>query len=258
MIDPDRVVILIQARTGSTRLPGKSLRLLHRQPLIAHVVRRAQATGFATWVATSLSDADTALARTARELGVPVYRGSEWDVLQRMAGAAAAARAGVVVRVTADCPLWPPDLALAMVESFMASDREGILTNDTTVSGWPDGLDVEVFTAATLQLAARKATDRSDREHVTPWMRRRGIHWVRGHDEDWRCPPVTCRLAHHALARPNLIAGMAAPARACTKLSIDTAEDWARVVAVLAHIPAGAYDWPSTRTALTRFHEEQS
>lgn len=218
------VAVLVQARSGSARLPGKSLRSMCGTPMILHVMRRAAALGYPAWMATSVSDRDDLLADTVREAGFPVHRGSEWDVLDRMAGAAAEASADIVVRVTADCPLWAPDVAGQVLAQFLGSDQEGILTNDTTQSGWPDGTDTEVFSAALLFDAANRSTDRLDREHVTPWMRRNAQHWVIGNGEDWRD----------------------------VKLSVDTAEDFERARAVMADVPTREYRWAATRAALLR------
>jgi len=186
-------------------------------------------------------------------------RGSEWDVLRRFAGAAAAARADVVVRMTADCPLWAPELAVQLVQQFLETDRSGIVTNDTSHSGWPDGLDVEVFGAPILQAAAAQARRREDREHVTPWIRRRAQHWIIGGAEDWRCPMFgldRCELAHHATATPQ-VGPLRSPAmaRRCSKLSIDTLEDFFRVDRIVSAIPDGDYSWTATRAALLRQQE---
>jgi spore coat polysaccharide biosynthesis protein SpsF (cytidylyltransferase family) len=72
--------------------------------------------------------------------------------------------------------LFAPDVAREVIQLYCRAG--GIATNDTTCSGWPDGVDVEVFTAFDLAEAARSATDGDDREHVTPWIRRKGPHSV--------------------------------------------------------------------------------
>lgn len=227
----DRVVVLVQARVGSSRLPGKSLKPMHGRPMVSHVLRRARALGYDTVVATSVSERDDLLADTVRDLGVPVYRGSEWDVLSRMAGAAQMMEADVVVRVTADCPLWAPDVGQQVLSVFLAGPRDGVVSNDTTTSGWPDGLDVEVFTCDLLLAATAAAEDRncmsgrSDREHVTPWMRRTAPHRIVVNDEDWR------RF----------------------KLSVDTAEDFERVRGVMALAADGDLTWTATRGAAREY-----
>jgi spore coat polysaccharide biosynthesis protein SpsF len=219
-----KLAVVVQARLGSSRLPGKSLRNLNGAPMVWHVLRRVGELGFDVVLATSVNANDDALADVAAEWGVPVHRGSEWDVLGRFAGAARQVGADVVARVTADCPLWAPDVGMAVVERYMVQlGHDVIVTNDTGISGWPDGLDTEVFSAALLHAADARATDRNDREHVTPWMRRNAPHVVVGCDERWR-----------------------------VKLSVDTLEDFERVRGVMAALPSADLGWKATRAALLR------
>lgn len=193
---------------------------MHGEPLIRHVLRRAEATGYDLVVATSLNERDDLLANVVRDYGFKVFRGSEWDVLSRMAGAANAMLAETIVRMTADCPLWAPDICQRVLNYYVETGERGIVTNDTTVSGWADGLDVEVFSNEMLQRAARYATDRTDREHVTPWMRRHAEHKIYGSTEDWRT----------------------------VKISVDTYDDFERARTVLAKVDG--YEWAATRSAL--------
>lgn len=229
-----RTVVLVQSRTGSSRLPGKALRVLHGKPMFWHVVTRAAEMGYPTWVATSDLGQDDLLAEAAKDAGWPVFRGSERDVLHRMRSAAYVAGADVVVRVTGDCPCFAPDVGERVVQRYRA-ELQGIVTNDTSVSGWPDGLDCEVFGYEMLAAAdetvpvpkaggdARAETrEWLDREHVTPWMRRTFQHHVVGCGEDWR----------HV------------------KLSVDSLEDFARVKVVMGQ--ARGHEWPSLREVLAR------
>jgi spore coat polysaccharide biosynthesis protein SpsF (cytidylyltransferase family) len=221
-----RVVVVVQARVGSSRLPGKALRTMAGEPMVRHVLRRALALGAdAVWLATSVNERDGALLREAAECGVPAFAGNESDVLARVAQAAVAARADVIVRVTGDCPAWAPDIGRRVLDAHLARcDPWAFTSNDTTVSGWADGLDTEVFGRGLLMEANRRAQRRTDIEHVTPWMRRHGAVQVVGSSEDWRA----------------------------VKLSVDTAEDFARVGAVLGVLDGGGYGWPATRSALLR------
>ncbi len=166
------VAAIVQARLGSTRLPGKVLTEMGGRSVLEHVLRRCAAIpGVDTVVcATTDSPADDPVAAAAGALGAAVFRGSEADVLARYAGAAAAAGADVVVRVTSDCPLIDPAVCGAVLD-LVTSGRADYATNNLPPS-WPHGLDCEAFTADALARANREASEPAAREHVTPWMRR--------------------------------------------------------------------------------------
>jgi len=166
-----KTVAIIQARMGSNRLPGKVLADLGGRPVLAWVVRAARAVPGvdAVWVATSRSPADDGVAAWCESNQVPVYRGSETDVLDRYARAVEASAAEVVVRVTADCPLFDPSVAGLAIRLRNISGADYASNVDPRT--WPDGLDCEVVTASALLAAAAEATDPGDREHVTPFIR---------------------------------------------------------------------------------------
>jgi spore coat polysaccharide biosynthesis protein SpsF len=166
-----RTVVVVQARMGSTRLPGKVLQDLHGRPLLERQVerlRRARSTD-AIVIATTTEPRDDALVELAASIGVAVFRGDEHDVLARYAGAAAAHAAEVVVRVTADCPLIDPDVLDRCVRRLQGDDGLDYVSN-TLRRTYPRGLDVEVLRRATLDAADREATDPADREHVTRFV----------------------------------------------------------------------------------------
>lgn len=166
-----KTVAIIQARMGSTRLPGKVLRSLAGDSVLAHVISRVRLARRldAVWVATSDTPSDTPIVEEASRLGVGCFRGSEEDVLSRFAGAAQAAAAEVVVRVTADCPLFDGELLEAMLERFFDPPPVDYLSNVLERS-YPRGLDAEIFTAEALREADRKAYSAHEREHVTPYL----------------------------------------------------------------------------------------
>jgi len=175
-VAPRPVVAIIQARMGSTRLPGKVLADVAGKPLLAHMLERVSLARSldAVWVATSEAAADDAIARLAEGAGVPVFRGSEADVLGRFAGAAEAAGARTVVRLTADCPLLAPEVIDRVVAAF-AEGGHDIATN--TGADWrtyPDGMDVEVLSRSTLDRMAATVVDPREREHVTAHLYRGG------------------------------------------------------------------------------------
>lgn len=221
-----RTVVIVQARCGSARLPGKALLPLAGRPMITHVLERAQAIAGvdAVVLATSVNPRDDGLAAVADAMpGVAVYRGSEWDVLRRVREAALAYVADIVVRVTGDCPLLAPDVA----EDVLALWQRGgyrYAWNDVQRSGYPDGTDVEVFDVDLLRMADAAATVSSDREHVTSWMRRAIL--------------------------PNRIASPYAPEdRSHLKLSIDREADYVRVQAVYGYLERGRLLYADTLAA---------
>lgn len=157
---------------GSTRLPGKVVAELAGEPLLALMVRRLRHGGFdVVVVATSDHERDDVVAETARAAGAGVVRGSEHDVLDRVATAAATVGGEAVVRLTADCPLVDPAVVRDAVDLHRRTGAD--YTSNTLVRCFPDGLDVEVVSAAALTEARRRAVDPSEREHVTPYVYRR-------------------------------------------------------------------------------------
>lgn len=166
-----KTVAIIQARMGSTRLPGKALQQIAGQPMLQHVWERA---GRATrldqvLVATSTADQDDAIADYCAWNGIVCFRGSENDVLDRYYHAARFASADTVVRLTADCPLLDP----TVIDTVLAAFRRGTFDYISNVDPptYPDGLDTEVFTFEALERAWLTASLPSEREHVTPFLR---------------------------------------------------------------------------------------
>lgn len=162
-----KTIAIVQARMGSTRLPGKSMMPLAGEPAIAHVVRRAaMVDGIAgTLVATTVSESDDELADFCESTGVEVFRGSEADVLDRYFRAATRAGADAVMRVTGDCPLLDPVQSALVLERF-AADAADYASNASPPT-LPDGLDTEVISMEVLETCWREATRKPQREHVT-------------------------------------------------------------------------------------------
>jgi glutamate-1-semialdehyde 2,1-aminomutase/spore coat polysaccharide biosynthesis protein SpsF len=172
-----RTVAIIQARFGSTRLPGKVLKPLGnvqgRQAIVLdHAIQRCRAIPSvdAVMIATTDREEDGAIVAAAERSGVLVHRGSAEDVLQRYAGAAKRADADVVLRVTSDCPLIDPGICNRVIRLRAESGVDYAANNMPRL--YPHGLDCEVFTREALERADGAATAAYDREHVTPWLRR--------------------------------------------------------------------------------------
>src|SRR5262245_24505111 len=170
-----RVLAVIQARLGSTRLPGKALLPIAGRPMLAHVIARTLAVPGvdATVLATTVSPEDDALAAVATALGVPVVRGSVDDVLDRFHSALRVHPADAVVRVTADCPLLDPAVSGLVVADYLAHRDDTDYVSNVEPPTYPDGLDTEIVSASALDCAWREARLPSDREHVTTFIRAR-------------------------------------------------------------------------------------
>ncbi len=167
-----KVTCIVQARTGSTRLPGKVLLDVAGRPMLRLLLDRLEGVGVdALVVATSTLERDDPIEAIARGAGVDVVRGCEGDVLARFVTAIDAHPASTAVRLTADCPLTDPRLVEAVIECH----REAGVTYTSNVlpRTFPKGLDVEVFAADALRVAADAAIDPDEREHVTPYIYRR-------------------------------------------------------------------------------------
>lgn len=172
--NPVKIVIITQARTGSSRLPGKILREVAGKTLLEHHVDRLSRTRQVNGVvvATTTEPGDDAVADLCTRRGYKVFRGDETDVLARYAGAARAFDADVIVRVTSDCPLIDPGLIDDLVALFEAADPPlDYAAIDTRA--YPHGLDAEIFSRQALEAAFDEAEDPAEREHVTPFIYRR-------------------------------------------------------------------------------------
>lgn len=169
-----KVVLIVQARMGSSRLPGKVLLPAAGKPMLAHQIDRLRKVCGADEIviATSVLEGDDVIANFCQTNGVAVVRGSEIDVLSRFSAAAVATGADVVVRLTGDCPLIDPAVVDRAIEMYFASQAERTYVSDTIDRSYPRGMDVEVFSRSLLDLADRCAVTRYDREHVTPFIRR--------------------------------------------------------------------------------------
>jgi len=202
-----RSVAIIQARMGSTRLPGKVLKEIGGETMLERVVRRARRARSLdeVVVATSTLPDDDAVSREAYRLDTSVFRGDEQDVLDRYYRAAQKSEADVVVRITSDCPLIDPELIDRVTSEFARADVDYASNNIPPT--YPRGLDVEVMTLAALTRAWREAAEPYLRTHVTPY--------IYEHPELFHCLPVA---AEHDYSNH--------------RWTVDTSEDLAFVRAV--------------------------
>ena len=160
---------MIQARTGSTRLPGKIFEPIAGFPLLGWVVERLKLAKSLDQVvvATSLADADDAVEAMGKDLGFAVFRGSEEDVLGRFAGAVESFKFDHVLRICGDSPFVDAGLVDALVSAYLAADVD--YASNIGQRSYPRGLDAEIFSAESLRRVASLAQAPYERAHVTPF-----------------------------------------------------------------------------------------
>lgn len=165
-----KVVVIIQARMSSSRLPGKVLMPILGRPILSIMTDRLRGSSYQPEivVATSTEPSDDPIEKWGEASGVRVFRGSLQDVLDRFWQAVQTTDAEVIVRATADCPLVDKELLDQLLDFFFESDCD--YASNCLEPTLPDGLDLEVFTRRALQLAAAESSLKSEREHVTPFM----------------------------------------------------------------------------------------
>lgn len=169
-----KIGAIIQARTGSSRLPKKVLMDLCGETVLWHVVQRVSQSKKINQIiiATTDKEEDAKIVDEAKRIGVDFFRGSEEDVLSRYYFAAKENEIDLVVRITSDCPLIDPhvvDEIIGKVESgvYLVATNGG---NDLSKRRYPRGLDVEAFTFDLLERAYFNAKEKYQREHVTPYL----------------------------------------------------------------------------------------
>jgi spore coat polysaccharide biosynthesis protein SpsF len=197
----ERVVAVVQARMGSTRLPGKVLLPLAGEHVLTHDVRRLQAaeTVDAVVVATSTAGRDDIVARYAERAGAGVHRGPESDVLGRLHAAAREADADIVVRATGDDPLVAP----AVVDSCAERVRAGAdYAANTIERTFPQGLVVEAVSMDSFDTVEARSDEPHQREHVTQYylehpdaFARENVRWSEVYDWPLPCDRREIRLA---------------------------------------------------------------
>lgn len=166
-----KVVALVQARMGSTRLPNKVMKPIGGIPMIELLLSRLSRAKEVDQivVATSVDARNQPLVEHVHKLGYACEQGSENDVLDRFVQAARAHEADVVVRITGDCPLVDPELVDEVIRRFKSAGVEYF--SNVSPPTYPDGLDIEVCTFKALEQASKATSKPYDREHVTPYLR---------------------------------------------------------------------------------------
>ncbi len=159
---------IIQARMTSSRLPGKILMQVIGRPIISYLLERLRFSCHIDRIilATTTNQADNALISAMKDENVPVYRGSENDVLDRYYQAAKAFQVDHIMRITADCPLIDPELCDRVAEVYRKSNADFVYLGPS----FAEGLDCGIFSFHALEKAWREARLKSEREHVTPYL----------------------------------------------------------------------------------------
>lgn len=204
------IVIIVQARMGSTRLPGKILKEVLGKPLLDYEMERLHRVKHARTlaVATTVASVDDVVEAHCRRKDYPVFRGSEDDVLARYVKVAQALHADAVVRVSADCPLIDPAVVDDAIDLYLTNSPFVDYVSNTLERTYPRGLDVEVISFKALQEAHRLATSKEEREHVTPYI--------------WRHPDIYQQLSLTQMQDES-----------SHRWTVDTEEDFALVKNIL-------------------------
>lgn len=166
-----KTILITQARTGSTRLPGKVLKEIGGKSLLEiHLNRLEKCKNVSEIiVATTINEEDKIIYENAIEWGFTAFRGSESDVLDRFYQAVKDKKADWIVRVTSDCPLIDSSLVDKVISYVQDNDKD--YGSNVLIENFPDGQDVEVFKFSALETAWKNAELLSEREHVTPYIR---------------------------------------------------------------------------------------
>jgi spore coat polysaccharide biosynthesis protein SpsF (cytidylyltransferase family) len=200
-----KTVAIIQARMGSSRLPGKVLMPILGKPMLWHIVSRVRAVPSIDEVVIAVPDgpADLVLRKFCATNDIASFAGSEMDVLDRYYQAAQLQSADPVLRITADCPLVDPELIERLIQMYRlgsydyAAVAAGADAHNLDVGCFPDGMDAECFSFACLERAWKEAKDPRDREHATRFIwRRKTLFRCTKLLADRKYPPLRLTVDH--------------------------------------------------------------
>lgn len=186
-----KTLVVVQARMGSSRLPGKVMMPLAGRPLLERMLQRLLAARFPfqVCVATSTGGEEEPIRQLCRRLAVPVVSGHPTDLLERHLLAARTFGADVVAKIPSDCPLIDPGVIDTVFTRFEEGEGAYDLVTNLNPPSWPDGNDVEVMSTRVLEIAGQEATKKHEREHTTPFIwdnperfRVENVSWDGGRD----------------------------------------------------------------------------
>lgn len=167
-----RTEVFIQARMGSTRLPGKILKEVLGRPLLSYQIERLNRCieSDCSVILTTTEPEDDVIIEFCKKEGLDYFRGSKLDVLSRYFLAAKTRKTDLIVRSTADCPLIDPVIVDEVIQCLKKEPQQFDYVSNVLTRSWPRGLDVEVFTKNTLEKAYFKSLNPYEKEHVTPYI----------------------------------------------------------------------------------------
>ena len=160
-----QIVAIVQARMGSTRLPGKVLKKILGKPMLWHIVNRVEKSRYVNTViiATTMDKKDDAIEGFADEYHLGIYRGSENDIVDRYYNAARKYHADVIVRIWGDCPLIDPEIIDKVIEQFLSNNAD--YANNSKPHTFPFGMNVEIYSFNTLERIWKETKDPFFREY---------------------------------------------------------------------------------------------
>jgi len=226
---------IIQARMGSTRLPGKSMKILGKKPILQHVIDRAKAAKTLDKIvlATSMAKENDILEELARESGIEVFRGPEEDVLGRFVLAGKKYNADIVVRICADNPLIAPEEIDRIVEHHIKTRADYSFNHIPKLNNnYPDGLGCEVMNFSILEEIHHLTSEKSHQEHVTEYI------W----DNKERYNIATVK-APPEITGPDI------------KLDVDTEEDLRKMKVLIGALPENRDGLWSAREIVKTYRE---
>ncbi|MBK8551368.1 MAG: glycosyltransferase family protein [Ignavibacteria bacterium] len=176
-----KITAAIEARMGSSRLPGKVLMEIDSKPVLQILIERLSGSKYIdeVIVAATTNPSDDKIEELCKNLNVNIYRGSEDDVLGRVVSAVESVKGDLIVEITGDCPLMDPEVADAVIEEYVSNYPEyDYVTNigyiKNAVREIPLGMDVRVFSFKDLKQISELTDDKEDREHVSLYFFRTG------------------------------------------------------------------------------------
>jgi len=172
----NKVGIIIQARMGSKRFPGKIMKLINNKPILFHMLRQIKKSNLYDEIifCTSIKKENDVVRKFCKKNKIICFSGSENNLVNRYYLTAKKYKIDVIVRLTADCPLIDPTIIDLCIKKFLSRNYDFVAnTSPPYKKSYPDGVDVEVFSFKTIEIVNRECKSKNDLEHVTPYIWRK-------------------------------------------------------------------------------------